>query len=181
VLLQPVLYRCKAGRRCRHGHPAKSRGRSLPAHCPSEGTRPRHGLPSTCASPTELMVTLPLWVFLPSSAHDCLHKTARLRFKASQEWGRTAEAVAALMDDPHRFRHAKAVGRYFGLVPCQTSWATNKSGHITREDALVVRQPVAEAARATPFAGRPQVFRARPAGDAQWKKSRCGHRSWRSS
>src|SRR5215467_12895603 len=32
---------------------------------------------------------------------------------------RTAEAVAAFIDDPHRFRHAKAVGRYFGLVPCQ--------------------------------------------------------------
>src|SRR6516225_7742122 len=32
---------------------------------------------------------------------------------------RTAEAVAAFVDDPHRFRHAKAIGRYFGLVPCQ--------------------------------------------------------------
>jgi hypothetical protein len=30
---------------------------------------------------------------------------------------RTAEAVAAFVDDPHRFRNAKAVGRYFGLVP----------------------------------------------------------------
>src|SRR5262249_23236093 len=32
---------------------------------------------------------------------------------------RTAEAMAAFIDDPDRFRHAKAVGRYFGLVPCQ--------------------------------------------------------------
>jgi transposase len=27
--------------------------------------------------------------------------------------------VAAFVDDPDRFRNAKAVGRYFGLVPCQ--------------------------------------------------------------
>ena len=32
---------------------------------------------------------------------------------------RTAEAVVAFIDDPHRFRNAKVVGRYFGLVPCQ--------------------------------------------------------------
>src|SRR5437764_9952711 len=30
----------------------------------------------------------------------------------------TAEAVAAFVDAPHRFGNAKAVGRYFGLVPC---------------------------------------------------------------
>lgn len=29
---------------------------------------------------------------------------------------RTVEAVAAFNDDPHRFRNAKADGRYFGLV-----------------------------------------------------------------
>src|SRR5438094_4545649 len=32
---------------------------------------------------------------------------------------RTAEAMAAFIDDPHRFGNAKAVGRYFGLVPSQ--------------------------------------------------------------
>jgi transposase len=32
---------------------------------------------------------------------------------------RTAEAVAAFIDDPHRFPHSKSVGRYFGLVPSQ--------------------------------------------------------------
>jgi hypothetical protein len=32
---------------------------------------------------------------------------------------RTAEAVAAVIDDPDRFGDAKAVGRYFGLVPSQ--------------------------------------------------------------
>jgi transposase len=60
---------------------------------------------------------------------------------------RTAEAVAAFIDDPHRFRGAKAVGRYFGLVPCQDqSGNRNRLGHITREGAPVVRQLLAEAA-----------------------------------
>jgi transposase len=60
---------------------------------------------------------------------------------------RTAEAVAAFIDDPHRFRKAKTVGRYFGLVPCQDqSGDKNRLGHITREGAPVVRQLVAEAA-----------------------------------
>jgi transposase len=60
---------------------------------------------------------------------------------------RTAEAVAAFVDDPHRFPNAKAVGRYFGLVPRQDqSGDKNRLGHITREGAPVVRQLVAEAA-----------------------------------
>jgi transposase len=60
---------------------------------------------------------------------------------------RTAEAVAAFVDDPQRFPNAKAVGRYFGLVPCQDqSGDRNRLGHITREGAPVVRQLVAEAA-----------------------------------
>jgi transposase len=60
---------------------------------------------------------------------------------------RTAEAVAAFVDDPHRFRNAKVVGAYFGLVPCQDqSGDKNRLGHITREGAPVVRQLVAEAA-----------------------------------
>ena len=59
---------------------------------------------------------------------------------------RTAEAVAAFVDDPHRFRGAKAVGRYFGLVPSQDqSGDRNRLGHITREGPAVVRQLVAEA------------------------------------
>src|SRR5215472_16830554 len=60
---------------------------------------------------------------------------------------RTAEAVAAFVDDPDRFRSAKAVGRYFGLVPCQDqSGDRNRLGHITREGPAVVRQLLAEAA-----------------------------------
>jgi transposase len=59
---------------------------------------------------------------------------------------RTAEAVVAFVDDPDRFPHAKAVGRYFGLVPCQDqSGDRNRLEHITREGAPVVRQLVAEA------------------------------------
>ena len=58
-----------------------------------------------------------------------------------------AEGVAAFVDDPHRFPNAKAVGRYFGLVPCQDhSGDRNWLGHITREGAPVVRQLVAQAA-----------------------------------
>jgi transposase len=50
------------------------------------------------------------------------------------------------MDDPHRFEDAKAVGRYFGLVPSQDQSAErNRLGHITREGPAVVRQLVAEA------------------------------------
>jgi transposase len=60
---------------------------------------------------------------------------------------RTAEAVAAFVDDPHRFGNVKAVGCYFGLVPCQDqSGDKNRLGHITRQGAAVVRQLVAEAA-----------------------------------
>jgi transposase len=60
---------------------------------------------------------------------------------------RTAEAVAAFVDDPDRFGNAKAVGSYFGLVPRQDqSGDRNRLGHITREGAPVVRQLVAEAA-----------------------------------
>jgi transposase len=59
---------------------------------------------------------------------------------------RTAEAVAAFLDDPHRFRSAKAVGSYFGLVPAQDqSGQTNRLGHITREGSATVRQLLTEA------------------------------------
>ena len=59
---------------------------------------------------------------------------------------RTAEAVAAFIDDPHRCPDAKAVGRYFGLVPSQVQSAErNRLGPITREGPPVVRQLVAEA------------------------------------
>jgi transposase len=80
--------------------------------------------------------------------HRAAQTPAILRLRSIPGVGiRTAEAVAAFVDDPHRFRHAKAVGRYFGLVPCQDqSGDKNRLGHITREGAPVVRQLLAEAA-----------------------------------
>ena len=86
---------------------------------------------------------------------------------------RTAEAVVAFIDDPHRFPHAKAVGRYFGLVPSQDqSGDRNRLGHITREGPAVVRQLVAEAtwqaARRSPTVRA--FFERTQRGDPQRKK-----------
>jgi len=86
---------------------------------------------------------------------------------------RTAEAVVAFIDDPHRFPHAKAVGRYFGLVPSQDqSGDKNRLGHITREGPAVVRQLVAEAtwqaARRSPTVRA--FFERTQRGDPQRKK-----------
>ena len=59
---------------------------------------------------------------------------------------RTAEAVAAFIDDPHRFADSKRIGAYFGLVPSQDqSGSTNRLGHITREGSATVRQMLTEA------------------------------------
>jgi len=59
---------------------------------------------------------------------------------------RTAEAVVAFIDDPHRFANSKRLGSYFGLVPSQDqSGKTNRLGHITKEGAPVVRAMLTEA------------------------------------
>ncbi len=59
---------------------------------------------------------------------------------------RTAEAMVAFLDDPQRFPHAKTIGAYFGLVPCQDQSAgSNRLGHITRDGSPVVRQLLVEA------------------------------------
>lgn len=59
---------------------------------------------------------------------------------------RTAEAVVAFIDDPHRFANSKRLGSYFGLVPAQDqSGRTNRLGHITKEGAPVVRAMLTEA------------------------------------
>lgn len=59
---------------------------------------------------------------------------------------RTAEAVVAFLDDPHRFPNSKSVGSYFGLVPTQDqSGSSNRLGHITREGSATVRQLLTEA------------------------------------
>lgn len=60
---------------------------------------------------------------------------------------RTAEAVTAFLDNPHRFARSKQVGSYFGLVPCQDqSGDKNRLGHITRDGSATVRQLLTEAA-----------------------------------
>ena len=59
---------------------------------------------------------------------------------------RTAEAVAAFIDDPHRFPNSKRLGSYFGLVPMQDqSGNKNRLGHITREGSATVRHLLTEA------------------------------------
>ena len=59
---------------------------------------------------------------------------------------RTAEAVAAFIDDPHRFANSKRLGSYFGLVPMQyQSGKQNRLGHITREGSATVRHLLTEA------------------------------------
>lgn len=59
---------------------------------------------------------------------------------------RTAEAVVAFIDDPHRFADGKKLGAYFGLVPSQDqSGRSNKLGHITKEGSPVVRTMLTEA------------------------------------
>jgi transposase len=60
---------------------------------------------------------------------------------------RTAEAVLAYIDDPRRFKNAKCVGSYFGLVPRQdASGSFNRLGHITKEGPSTVRCLLTEAA-----------------------------------
>ena len=59
---------------------------------------------------------------------------------------RTAEAVAAYVDDVKRFARNKQVGSYFGLVPCQDASADrNRLGHITGDGPAVVRKFLCEA------------------------------------
>ena len=60
---------------------------------------------------------------------------------------RTAEAVVAFMDAPHRFANSKKVGAYFGLVPSQDqSGHVNRLGRITKDGPAVVRHVLTEAA-----------------------------------
>jgi transposase len=60
---------------------------------------------------------------------------------------RTAEALVAYIDDPARFRHNKAAGSYFGLVPCQDASAgKNRLGHITHDGPPTARRLLTQAA-----------------------------------
>jgi len=60
---------------------------------------------------------------------------------------RTAEAVVAYIDDPHRFGKLRSIGRYFGLVPSQDqSGSRNHLGHICKTGPATVRKLLVEAA-----------------------------------
>lgn len=60
---------------------------------------------------------------------------------------RTAEALAAYIDDPARFSRVRQIGSYFGWDPCQDASADyNRLGHITRDGPSTVRKLMVEAA-----------------------------------
>lgn len=60
---------------------------------------------------------------------------------------RTAEALAAYVDDPRRFARVRQAGSYFGWDPCQdASGDRNRLGHITRNGPGTVRKLLCEAA-----------------------------------
>lgn len=74
------------------------------------------------------------------------HAGVRLLMQMPGVGIRTAEAVIAYVDDPHRFHNLKAVGAYFGLVPCQDQSAgRNRLGHVTRQGPPTVRKLLTEA------------------------------------
>lgn len=60
---------------------------------------------------------------------------------------RTAETVAAYLDDPHRFHNAKQVSAYAGLVPRQfQSGEQDRRGRITRRGPSLLRKLLVECA-----------------------------------
>lgn len=60
---------------------------------------------------------------------------------------RTAEAVAAYLDNPHRFRNAAEVSAYAGLVPRQfQSGEVDRRGRITKRGPALLRKLLVECA-----------------------------------
>jgi len=60
---------------------------------------------------------------------------------------RTAEIIAAYLDDPHRFRSAAEVSAYAGLVPRQfQSGENDRKGRITRRGPRLLRKLLVECA-----------------------------------
>ena len=58
---------------------------------------------------------------------------------------RLAEAMVALIDDPHRFQRARDVGAYLGLVPRQNqSGEMNRLGRITKRGSKLLRSLLVE-------------------------------------
>ena len=60
---------------------------------------------------------------------------------------RTAEAIVAHLDDPHRFRSGKQVAAYGGLVPRQyQSGEDDRRGRITKRGPAVLRKLLVQCA-----------------------------------
>jgi transposase len=60
---------------------------------------------------------------------------------------RLSEAVVAWIDDPHRFRDARAVGSYVGLVPRRRQSGTyDRSGRVTKHGPSLLRKLLVEVA-----------------------------------
>jgi transposase len=60
---------------------------------------------------------------------------------------RLSEAVVAWIDDPHRFRNARAVGSYVGLVPRRRQSGTyDRSGRVTKQGPGLLRKLLVEVA-----------------------------------
>jgi transposase len=60
---------------------------------------------------------------------------------------RTAEVIVAYIDDPHRFKNARQVSAYAGLVPRQSqSGESNRMGRITGRGPRLLRSALVEAA-----------------------------------
>lgn len=58
---------------------------------------------------------------------------------------RLSEAVVAWIDDPHRFRSARAVGSYVGLVPRRRqSGIYDRSGRVTKHGPSLLRKLLVE-------------------------------------
>ena len=59
----------------------------------------------------------------------------------------TAEAIVAYIDDPHRFKSARQVGSYAGMVPRQyQSGMTDRRGRITKRGPRLLRTLLLECA-----------------------------------
>ena len=63
---------------------------------------------------------------------------------------KTAEVLVAAIDDPHRFRNAREVSSYIGLVPKQyQSGQTDRHGRITKRGSRLLRTMLVECAWAS--------------------------------
>lgn len=72
-------------------------------------------------------------------------KSVQLLLTAPAVGARTAEAVAAYIDDPHRFKDCKQVGSYIGMTPRQyQSGQTDRHGRISKDGNRLLRSLLVE-------------------------------------